>query len=108
MSILTQTEVYAKAVLIGLDDTGDALLGVINDVTISAQCGVAKINAMRGMPLTDRDQKLLTLYAILNGMEHGHCEGAVLGDIDRALDAVSYLTPVANYIKDNKIPAAYP
>ena len=105
---ITQAEVYAKAVLVGIDDAADAAMGVINDVTISAQCAVAKYKVLAGTPLSDRDEKLLKLYTILNDIQAGHCEGAVLGDIDRALDAIAYLTPTANYIKDNHIPAAYP
>jgi hypothetical protein len=55
------------------------------DITISAQCGLAM--RQPNPPLWAR-----VLSSVLNRLEPGHCELAILCDIDRAEQALRILT----------------
>ncbi len=109
MSIISAAEIYAKAVLIGIDDTSSAVTGGGDDITLSARAGVALVKQMRGVePLSAADLKFIELANWLDSLQPGHSCGAVLGDIARALAVVSELISTSDYIKANNVLAAYP
>ena len=100
---------WFKAVMIGVDDTGAAIVfRDQTDLTISARCGMAEIDQMRGtVTLSDEEMDaLLNLAGVLNRIQAHHCRGAILGDIARAQAVIDKLTPYANYMAANNLPTA--
>ena len=73
--------------LVALDDTAAAgAMGGIPDVTISAHCGVALLEA--GHPRSDK-----LFGRLLNFVRRGHCFAAIIDDLARARAAVALLEP---------------
>lgn len=93
---------YVTGVLIGLDDFATSILfsGSQHDITISARCGMAQIDALRGtIRLNEREQFLLTAGATaLDAIDERHCFEAIQGDRDRALKMLAMLEPYLAYI----------
>lgn len=98
---------YLKGVLIGLDDFATSILfsGSQNDITISARCGMALVDAERGqIRLNEREQAVLMAgAAALDTLENDHCIGAIRGDYARAQEALAMLEPYVAYL-DSKTP----
>ena len=106
---LSDIESSVMSDLIAADDFASAaFLSSPDDVTISARCGMAWLDQMVGKTACDDSEMLLKLHAMLNAIQPGHCEGAILGDLVRAAKVNSLLTPYGEYIHAHSIPAAYP
>lgn len=83
-----------RAVLIGVDEAVAAILFKgQTDLTISARCGMAIIDAQQGVPCTLESRALCALGAELNRIDAGHCNSAVLGDDERAAHIRVVLAP---------------
>jgi hypothetical protein len=95
--------------LIAADDAASAaILQSPADVTISARCGMAYLDKLIGRDPGPDAEVLLLGHSMLNAIQPGHCEGAILGDLVRAANVTSLLTPYGEYIHAHSIPAAYP
>lgn len=106
---LSAIESAVKAELIAVDDAASVvLIDSPDDVTISARCGMAWLDQLIGRDPGPDAEALLRLHAMLNAVQPGHCEGAILGDLVRAANVTSLLTPYGEYIHAHAIPAAYP
>jgi hypothetical protein len=95
--------------LIAADDLASAaILQSPADVTISSRCGMAYLDQLIGRDPGPNAEVLMLGYRMLNGLQPGHCEGAILGDIVRSANVIHLLTPYGEYIHAHAIPAAYP
>lgn len=94
-------------VLIGVDDAAAALVfSDQTDLTISARCGMAQLDVLRGtvtLPAAEMSG-LLELGAGLDRLQAHHCRGAILGDIARAQRVLAELQPYADYMAVNELP----
>jgi hypothetical protein len=83
---------YFKAVMLGLDDWGAAILLNRNDLSISAACGLVRTAHATGLQLHAWQKVFLTgVGAALDFFWAGHCEGAIVGDINRANSTLALL-----------------
>ena len=96
---LKAIEAKALEVLIGLDETGSALLFEnANDLTISSRAGMAELDFLVGKPETAEMKALRVIFRTLEELQPGHCFGAILGDLLRAAHVTTELTPYGQYI----------
>lgn len=83
---------YLKAVALGLDDLGAAILLNRNDLSISAACGLVRKSSAQGLTLhTWQTIFLKGVGTALDFFWPGHCEGAIGGDINRANSTIALL-----------------
>ena len=83
---------YLKAVALGLDDMGAAILLNRNDLCISAACGLVRTGHASGLQLHSWQRIFLTgVGTALDFFWPGHCEGAIGGDINRANSTLALL-----------------
>lgn len=93
-----------KGILIGADAAAAALLfNGQTDITISARCGMALLDAQGSVYNPDGPHgiELWALDALAGGMNHlqkDHCFQAILGDRDRATKALTVLAPYASFL----------
>ncbi len=98
---MTDLEARIKAVLVGADMTaGTILFTTGNDITISARCGMALMDARDGVydpsgPHGIEQWALIALADALDQVEEDHCMLAIVGDRDRAVDVLTTLMPYA-------------
>ena len=102
MSPLSQLEAAALATLISEDQAiATALFNDLEDVTISAHCGVIKLLDSRDDFATltqlgvgmNETRICVALADALEDIQAGHCQGAIDGDLARAKAAQTYLAP---------------
>lgn len=87
-------QTYLKTAALGLDDWVAALLLNRNDLCLSAACGLYRRGPGCIAPLGLGPRRLAILRVIGNALERfwpGHCEAAIVGDIDRAKRAHALL-----------------
>jgi hypothetical protein len=83
---------YFKTVMLGLDDLGAAILLNRNDLCISAACGLLRAGREQGLQLHGWQKVFLKgVGAALDFFWTGHCEGAIVGDINRANSTLALL-----------------
>jgi hypothetical protein len=83
---------YLKAVMLGLDDLGAAALLNRNDLCISAACGLVREGRDAPLMLHSWQRIFLTgVGAALDFFWAGHCEGAIVGDVNRANSTLALL-----------------
>ena len=102
MTLLSDIESAALAMLISEDQAiATALFSGLEDVTISAHCGVVQKLAYLGDVATltalgigaEETRICVATYDALEALQDGHCQQAIDGDIARAKAALAYLTP---------------
>ena len=102
MSIFSNLEAMALATLISEDQAiATALFNNLEDVTISAHCGVIKLLDSRDDFATltqlgigmNETRICVAMADALEGIQAEHCQSAIDGDLARAKAAQAYLAP---------------